>query len=50
MKWIPTFSEKLQKQADVPFYHELAAVTSQFVNAELSLVRSLLMDFDAGQA
>ena len=50
VKWIPTFSEKLQKQADVPFYHELAAVTSQFVNAELSLVRSLLMDFDAGQA
>lgn len=49
-KWMPAFYEKLKKQQSVPFYADLAALTADFVNAELDLVQSILVDFAAGQA
>ena len=40
MQWVPKFSGKLQSLASVPFYLQLAQITSIFLTCELELVNS----------
>ncbi len=40
--WLPAFAARLEQEADVPFFPDLARFTIGFTNAELGLVSSLL--------